>query len=332
MPPRPRSLDRFRLPLYQRYCGTEGTRLGPDPVRAGGRRRLETAASRARDDTVGEWEVWLMELFVLGSAGWIPQPGRMTTALAVRVGDALVLFDAGTGLARLREPRYRSLVPLEGVVFLFLSHLHLDHTVGLTYIPGLWDRPTKIFVPGPSVSGHDYTVIDRLVGPPFFPRKLADLPFSVAVESLEPGAVQLACGGGRVVTVQARRQWHPGGSMGFRMGDEIAFVTDTAPAGETASFVEGVEVLVHEAWTVDERDASKWEGTRTGAFGPEAGRAAHSSGVAAALVAREAAVGELWLSHLPPHGDEQYYALLLERVREIFPRSYLCEDGLQRRF
>ncbi|MCZ7663728.1 MAG: MBL fold metallo-hydrolase [Thermoleophilia bacterium] len=92
-----------------------------------------------------------MELVVLGSAGWIPQQERMTTSLALRVGDVLVVLDAGTGVARLLEPGLRRLLPPPGsAVHVFLSHYHLDHTAGLTYLPVLWPgNPTTVYGPVP---------------------------------------------------------------------------------------------------------------------------------------------------------------------------------------
>lgn len=265
-----------------------------------------------------------MELVILGSAGWVPQEDRMTTALAVRWGDSLLLLDAGTGLARLREPAYRRLLPSAGrPVHIFLSHYHLDHTAGLTYLPALWsENPTVIHAPAPEGQRvEDLTsLLESLVGPPFFPHGFSGFPFPVAVEPLTPGTVVVEPGDPDAVGVDVRAQRHPGSSLGFRVGNALAFLTDTAYDPEAAAFVEGVPVLVHEAWV------ASWGAPGT----PQAGRAAHVSAEEAARTARDGRVGELLLSHLPPHGDEAAYAEMLAAGRTVFPATQLCRDGLSR--
>jgi ribonuclease BN (tRNA processing enzyme) len=261
-----------------------------------------------------------LELVVLGSAGWVPQTGagRMTTSLALRTADLLILFDAGVGLSRLAEPRFRHLLKGGAPVHLFLSHLHLDHTVGLTFLPGLWqENPVTIHVPGEAVTGYPAaTVLDGLVGPPFFPHRLAEFPMAVTVEEVLPGSLSLAG-----LTVAVRAQRHAGGSLGYRAGDALAFLTDTSYDADSAGFAAGVGILVHEAWTKGDGDP-EWR---------RAGLDSHTSAEDAARVARDAEVGELLLSHLPPLGDEAYHAEMLDRARAIFPRTFLCEDGLSRR-
>jgi len=74
-----------------------------------------------------------------------PQDDRATTSLALRFPETLFVFDAGTGLARLGTgPYVRLLPPGDRPIHIFLSHLHLDHTVGLTFLPGLWSNPTVV--------------------------------------------------------------------------------------------------------------------------------------------------------------------------------------------
>lgn len=263
-----------------------------------------------------------MELVVLGSAGWVPQPARMTTCLALRAAELLVVFDAGTGLARLKEPEFRRLVPEAGPVHVFLSHLHLDHTVGLSFLPALWQaNETVLHVPvGPAAGEADATaLIDRLVGPPFFPHTLGQQPHPVGVVGLEPGEVSV-WGPGADLTVRMRAQRHAGGSLGFRVDDKLAFLTDTVYEEESAGFARGVSLLVHEAWSLGRDDPPELA----------AGLSSHTSALNAARVARDAGVGELLLSHLSPLADESYYAEMLAAARTIFPATSLCEDGLAR--
>jgi ribonuclease Z len=255
------------------------------------------------------------ELVILGSAGWIPQDARMTTSLALRFDDALFVFDAGTGLARLGwHPLRRLLPPIHCPIHLFLTHLHLDHTMGLTFLPALWSNPTIIHVPQTDEREPAAEALDGLLGGKFFPLPVENLLPALSVEAALTGETRVE--GHRVV---ARRQDHPGGSFGYRVDDSLAFVTDCVYDPNTVSFARDVRLLVHEAWVCELDDG-------------EAARArleGHSSAEDAARVARDAAVGQLLLSHLPLR-DESYFASLLERARAIFPRTELCSDGLSR--
>jgi ribonuclease BN (tRNA processing enzyme) len=243
------------------------------------------------------------ELFcvLLGSGGWIPTPARATSALLIRQSDRALLLDAGTGTAALL--RDDSL--LDGVerLDIAVSHFHLDHVAGLTYLPALagtldirvWG-PGKLLAPG-SGSGR---VLSTLIGAPFLS---ADLDDFAAVDELREGDNQLGAW-----TVACRIQAnHPGGSVAFRLGDWLAYCTDTAPDPGSPPFVEGVDVLVHEAWTVEEP-------TRD-----------HSSAASAAGVAAGAGVRALVLSHVHPLADRP--AALQAAARKIFENTEVGHDG-----
>ncbi len=71
----------------------------------------------------------------LGSGGWIPTPSRATCSALLREGDHALVIDAGTGISHLvTTPDL-----LEGVstIDIVLTHFHLDHIVGLAYLPAL---------------------------------------------------------------------------------------------------------------------------------------------------------------------------------------------------
>ena len=121
----------------------------------------------------------------------------MTTSLALRFDDTLFVFDAGTGLARLGTTPYRRLIPASGSpIHLFLSHLHLDHTVGLTFLPALWSNRTVVHYPTQTQKEGGRDVFDRVFGGPFFPLPFADHSLQAILEQLRRIAVHPgACGG-----------------------------------------------------------------------------------------------------------------------------------------
>ena len=212
----------------------------------------------------------------------------MTTSVALRFDDALLVFDAGTGLARLGWDPFRRLVPPgDRPIHLFLTHLHLDHTVGLTFLPALWSNPTVVHVPALDGTGAGLDALANLFGGPFFPLAFADLLPKISMEEIGPGHTRIE--GARI---SVRRQDHLGGSLGYRVDDALAFITDAVRDAEAAEFARGAQVLLHEAW-IAEPPGSDGESTDLNG---------HSSPEDAAVVASQAAVAELLLCHLPPIG------------------------------
>ena len=59
---------------------------------------------------------------LLGTGGWIPTTRRETTCALLNMPEALFIFDAGTGLPRLLEQRFRPEPAPAREGPLFLSH------------------------------------------------------------------------------------------------------------------------------------------------------------------------------------------------------------------
>ena len=256
----------------------------------------------------------MAELVILGSSGWIPRDGRMTTALALRLDEDLVLFAAGSGLARLSLRPYSQLLPApDREIHIFLTHLHLDHVVGLTFLPALWTNPTIVHVPAVGTVGP--ATLDMLLGGSFFPLTFAELLPVISREAVEPGEWRLG-----EVRMAARCQEHPGGSLAYRVNDWFALLTDRTYDPDAADFARGVDIVVHEAWANERHDP---DGAQTRKLG-------HSTAEQAARVARDANARELLLTHLPP-GDAAAYAHMLADARAVFPHTNLCRDGMTRR-
>jgi ribonuclease BN (tRNA processing enzyme) len=224
-------------------------------------------------------------LWPLGTNGYFPTHGRQTMSFLL-VGPGVVLaLDAGTGLGRLAEPDLRA--ELEGAerLDILLTHYHLDHVVGLSFLPGLWSgRAVRIFAPAPPLTAAGREALDQLIAPPLFPVGFALWPLAVEIvpyvgETLELDGLAL----------RLRAQKHPGGSVGVRIGDALAYVTDTVIDAETAPFVRGVGTLLHEVWLTDEE-----------AERDDAGRTGHSAAGAVADLARAAGVGRLVPVHHHP--------------------------------
>jgi len=255
---------------------------------------------------------------LLGTMGWMPREGRETTCLACRDGDALLIFDAGTGLRRLLEPAHAALLVNDPEVHLFLTHYHLDHVCGLAYLPGvLPNRRVTIHAPAAGITGIDpEAAVAGLLRRPYNPRDWEELS-DLRVAALAPGANEIA---GHIVNVRAQK--HSDVSVAFRLDDSFVMATDTQADPETAEFSAGVDLLLHEAWY----DAAARQTIEMPAGLPP-GFAAHSEAGSVARLAAAADVGRLVFIHLNPAYDETYYASMAASARASFPRTEVYADG-----
>lgn len=252
-----------------------------------------------------------MRLVPLGVNGYIPSHGRQSMAFLVLAGEAAILLDAGTGVARLLEEGVEALLEGSEALDVILTHYHLDHVVGLSFLPGVWaSRPVRIHAPGPPLVDTDPAeALCRLIHPPFFPVPLPEFPMPVELDRLTGESA--AIGG---LDVRLRRQRHPGGSAGVRLGDALAYVTDTVADAATAGFAAGVDLLLHEVWTE---------------AGGEAGATGHSAADDVARIAVEAGVRRLMPVHHHPRSSSEDLERLAAELARMAPgvEVELPEEG-----
>src|SRR5437764_11761503 len=116
-----------------------------------------------------------LSLFFAGTAGSVPTARRGLPALLVRRGGERLLFDCGEGTQR----QLLKTIGLVDVDEVFLTHLHLDHWLGL---PGLLksfdlrDRQAPLTVYGPAGTTALLDALRRpALGPPRHPFPLRQL-------------------------------------------------------------------------------------------------------------------------------------------------------------
>jgi ribonuclease BN (tRNA processing enzyme) len=252
-----------------------------------------------------------MNITLLGTAGYHPNEQRHTACLMLP--ELGIVLDAGTAMFRVRDRICTSDLDI------FLTHAHLDHIAGLTFLLDvLYQRAVhrvSVHAAPQSLS----TIEEHLLAELLFPVKLPCDYRPLANEAGAPRGLPVA-GGGRVTWFPLK---HPGGSLGFRFDwpeRSFAYVTDTT-ADPTADYVEhirGVDLLLHECTF---RDGQEEFAERTG----------HSSASAVARVARAADVGRLVLLHFNPL-EESDDPVGLAAIRAIFPATELGLDEMEIEF
>jgi len=246
-----------------------------------------------------------MRLVFLGTTGYHPNELRQTACLMMP--ELGVVFDAGTGMFRVRE--YLCTPSLD----IFLSHAHLDHVVGLTFLFDVLNGHTMDRVQAHGDPVKLKAIEEHLFSEHIFP----------AMPQLEfrPLTQRVMLSDGAQLTHFPLE--HPGGSLGYRVDwpqRSFAYVTDTT-ARDDADYVErirGVDLLVHECNFADGNDQL-------------AERTGHSWTTAVARVARKAQVGRLVLVHLDPISST-LDPVNLAAAQAVFPNTILGTDRLELEF
>lgn len=239
-----------------------------------------------------------MRLIFLGTGGYHPNERRHTASLLLP--EQGIALDAGTGMFRLASKLKSSELDV------LLTHAHLDHIVGLTFllVPMLKGELTRVRVHGTEETLR--AVREHLFAPALFP-VLPDFewcPLTSSPMNLLRGA-----------SVSWTNLDHPGGSIAYRIeaaGKTVAYVTDTTAPGRYGDFVQGVDLLVHECYFPD--DMAEW-----------AAKTGHSNSTPVAQLAKSSGVKRLVLVHADPQHPEDD-PIGLEGIRKIFPNSELAED------
>jgi ribonuclease Z len=246
-----------------------------------------------------------MKLILLGTAGYHPNDRRHT--LCLLLPECGIMLDAGTGVFRVA--RYLRTPTLD----IFLTHAHLDHVIGLTYLFDIL-YPQSLARVTVHADPEKLAAIDQhLFSPLLFPKKPPYESRPLAKEVPLPN-------GGRLTHFPLG---HPGGVIGYRLdwpGHSMAYITDTTakPNAPYVASIRGVDLLVHECYFTD--DQQQW-----------AEKTGHSCTTAVAEVARAAQVGRLVLLHFNPlaAGDDP---IGLDRIRAIFPCADLGVDCMEIEF
>jgi ribonuclease Z len=291
-----------------------------------------------------------LDVVFLGTSGSMPTAKRALSATLVRRGGDRLLFDCAEGTQRQLLRSDVGLVELEEI---YLTHFHADHYLGL---PGMFktfslrgrELPLRIY--GPRGLGELLSSLRRIFGRLSYAVEPVELErgavleragyrieaFAVEhgvtaigyslVEDERPGRFDVETAAalgvpdgqergrlqrGESVTLPDGRDVTPGQVLGpARPGRKLVLSGDTGPAGSVVDASAGADVLVHEAtFLADERDRAR--------------ETSHSTAGEAALVAREAGVRMLALTHV----STRYFGhQVVEEARELFPATEVPRD------
>ncbi len=234
-----------------------------------------------------------MQLEFLGTRGSMPVSGKQysefggaTACVRILSGNQEIYIDGGTGIVdAVTEP--------DTEITIFLTHMHLDHVLGLPFFKAFMESGRKINIYGKTRKNKSVEEsLDELFRPPFWPVRLSGYPAAIKIFDL-PEQVKL----GDVAVTNMDSQ-HPGGSTIFKFeepGATFVYVTDYehgAKDAELTDFARGASLLVYDGqYSAEEYDKHKGFGHSTPDKGLE--------------IAKAAGIEKMCITHHnPAHSDE----------------------------
>ncbi|WP_188207073.1 MBL fold metallo-hydrolase [Alkalibacillus aidingensis] len=239
-----------------------------------------------------------MKMTVIGYWGAYPEVESATSCYLLEQNGFKVVIDLGSGaLSRLQQ--YTSLDEIDAVI---LSHFHHDHVADL----GSFQYFCLV---NQQLNGKKNNV-------PIYAANDGETNFDLLNHVATKGEAyqvgeDLTIG---PFTFSFLKTKHPKTCYAMRITNgenSLVYTADTAFFPELIGFTKGVDLLIAESSFYQGMDGSK---------------AGHMTSEECGRVAREASVGELWLTHLPHFGEQQS---LVTEAKSLFTGEIkLAHEGL----
>jgi len=295
------------------------------------------------------------EVFVLGTGGMMPLPGRGLTSVLVRREGDLFLFDCGEGTQiGLRRLNLR----WKKITSIFISHTHADHVTGL---PGILmlssqvDRNEPLYIYGPPKIRE---FVDAM-------RRTLDMyiNYEIVIREIEGGMTLvendeycirthtlvhtkpcLAYGlvekerpgiffpdKAAALGVPRGPQWsqlQSGAAVTLPDGSVVQSSQVMGSARKGRKFCFATDTVAAPGLADFARGADLFicEGMFAADLAETAAEKKHLTAPQAARIAQEAAVKRLGLIHYSPRYSERELKTLVGEAREIFPEAFLTRD------
>lgn len=213
--------------------------------------------------------------------------GGNTSCVSAERGGAFVVLDAGSGLAQLGDyllaqetagtaetgqTATKRCLPASDTgrkrVDILISHMHLDHVMGLFSFAPFHRSDWDIHLYGEAVEGVGFSrQLGALLGKPFWPLGIDEFQASVTLHEIRAGeSLTLPGTGGSRLTVRTLRGRHPGGSVYFRLEEEgrggIVYALDCEPdeglKRKLEAFARDAELLIWDASFAPGQERPGW--------------------------------------------------------------------------
>ncbi|MBY8992586.1 MAG: MBL fold metallo-hydrolase [Candidatus Lokiarchaeota archaeon] len=244
-----------------------------------------------------------MNITFLGTNGWYATDLGNTTSTIISSDEFYIILDAGDGIYKIDQ-----YIDTEKPIILLLSHLHLDHIIGLhTFAKLPFTQEINIYGYKGTKNG-----INLIIKHPYS-SPLIDLPVSVQIHDLNEGKRNIG------FPLTCKLLVHADPCLGYRLELEnkiITYCTDTGLCPNLYELAKDADIFITECSYKPGQEEWGWP---------------HLKPEEAAVVAVKSKVKKLVLTHF----DASSYKTLQDRkiaekkAKTIFPEAIAAIDGLE---
>lgn len=251
--------------------------------------------------------------------------GSRTSCAMVSEDDDLLILDAGSGIQQF-NPKNNSYKRIH----ILLTHLHMDHILGLGFFTPLFKPGQEIDIWGPATIEQSLrSRLSRYLSPPLFPVLLRDLPSKVTFHEIANSEFEV-----EHFKILSNYIIHPGPTVGYRVAGKssvFTYIPDHEPAlgrnGMIAdtkwlsgfNLASGADLLYHDGqYTTSEYQTKKGWG--------------HSSVEDALRFASLCKVKKILIAHHDPsHSDKQLNKIFtdLQLNHKDLSKYEMAEEGME---
>lgn len=230
--------------------------------------------------------------------------GGNTACVEIKSGNTIIICDAGTGIRPLEMTR----------ATILLSHLHLDHVIGLPFFEPIYKKDNRFIIMSPGRSSSKLkSDIKKLISPPYFPINLLKVPAALRFKTFPRGPIKI----GNVIALSFRCN-HPDNSFAFKFrfpnGKVLVHASDNEPSPKIDAtlirWLKDADILIHDAQYTPKQYKNKigW---------------GHSPFTYPIMLAASAGIKRLFLFHYDPSTTDRELDKVASKVRKFIKKYKL---------
>lgn len=247
--------------------------------------------------------------------------GGNTSCVEFRLGDNVLIFDAGTGIRMLGRDLFKRGTSSATLMF---THTHWDHINGFPFFAPAFNPAFGLQVMAGHLNGQAgaiEAVLAKQMENPTFPVPLETMRSRLSFHDFRAGDELHPVDGVVVKTAPLR---HPNQATGYRVeyqGKSVCYVTDTEhvpgqPDENVLGLIQGADLVIYDSTYTDDEFPAKihW---------------GHSTWQEGIRLCRAAGVGRLAIFHHDPEHDDVFMAKLEAEAKQAWDGTLVARDGME---